>query len=185
MNMSEIVSGTAVNGPEMGETRELQPMGYTAHSEKAENKSLIEEQPVATGQAGGELGKDEFLRMLITEMQNQDPLDPVDNKEMIAQLAQFSALEQMQNLNTQFEEYRQDVNLLMGLMLKGQEIDAKLADGTMVVGKIDRVFFRDGALSILVGENEYPVSNIVHITAPEDEAPSSIGPDKPYVVEEA
>lgn len=45
-----------------------------------------------------ELGKDEFLQLLVTQMQYQDPLSPMDNSQMIAQLAQFSSLEQMTNV---------------------------------------------------------------------------------------
>ncbi|NCC53563.1 MAG: hypothetical protein EOM20_20460, partial [Spartobacteria bacterium] len=44
---------------------------------------------LSTGAAGGTLGKNEFLELLTTQLTNQDPLEPVDNTEMIAQLAQF------------------------------------------------------------------------------------------------
>ena len=47
----------------------------------------------------GELDKDAFLRLLTTQLSNQDPLNPMEDREFIAQLAQFSSLEQMQNLN--------------------------------------------------------------------------------------
>ncbi|MCE0739122.1 flagellar hook assembly protein FlgD [Bacillus inaquosorum] len=53
------------------------------------------------------LGKDEFLKILMTQVQNQDPLNPVDDKEFISQMATFSSLEQMMNMNktmTQFVE---------------------------------------------------------------------------------
>lgn len=52
----------------------------------------------------GDLGKDAFIQLLVTQLQNQDPLDPVDDKEFISQMAQFSALEQMQNLNGSFKD---------------------------------------------------------------------------------
>lgn len=50
-----------------------------------------------------QLGKDDFMKLLIAEMRNQDPLEPIDNAKSIAQLAQFSSLEGMEKLNKSFE----------------------------------------------------------------------------------
>ena len=49
------------------------------------------------------LGKDDFLRLLVAQLQNQDPLNPMDNSQFVAQTAQFSSLEQMQNMNKTLE----------------------------------------------------------------------------------
>ena len=56
----------------------------------------------ATGD-NSSLGKDAFLQILITQLQNQDPTQPMDDKEFISQMAQFSSLEQMQNMTTAME----------------------------------------------------------------------------------
>jgi len=57
----------------------------------------------ATAVPRKELGKDDFLKLLITQLANQDPLSPVDNSQMIAQLAQFSSLEQMQGVTSRLD----------------------------------------------------------------------------------
>jgi flagellar basal-body rod modification protein FlgD len=49
------------------------------------------------------MGKDEFVKLLITQMKNQDPMNPMDGKDLAAQLAQFSSVEQLININTKLD----------------------------------------------------------------------------------
>lgn len=58
-----------------------------------------------TNAAGGALGKDEFVKLLVTEMKNQDPTSPMDGKALAAQLAQFSSVEQLININTKLDNF--------------------------------------------------------------------------------
>ncbi len=57
-----------------------------------------------TGQSS--LGKDDFMKLLFAQMKNQDPQNPMDDREMAAQLAQFSSLEQMTNVNTNLADLK-------------------------------------------------------------------------------
>jgi flagellar basal-body rod modification protein FlgD len=83
------------------------------------------------------LGKDDFLHLLITQLQNQDPLNPTDHTEFTAQLAQFSSLEQLNNVNTNLEQlqnFQASTNNSQAVSLLGKEITTngnylKLADG--------------------------------------------------------
>ena len=58
----------------------------------------------ATSATNNTLGKDDFLQLLITKLTYQDPLNPMQDEEFVAQLAQFSTLEQMENINSNLEE---------------------------------------------------------------------------------
>lgn len=51
------------------------------------------------------LGKDDFLRILMTQLQNQDPMNPMQDKDFIAQMATFTSLEQMTNMNKMLEQF--------------------------------------------------------------------------------
>ena len=55
-----------------------------------------------------DLGKDAFLQLMIAQLQNQDPLSPAKNEDFIAQLAQFSSVEGIQNINSSIEELATD-----------------------------------------------------------------------------
>ncbi len=73
------------------------------------------------------MGKDDFLTMMIAQLQHQDPLNPLDGTDFTAQLAQFSSLEQLSNMNTQLETlglYQSSLNNTQSVSLIGKEITA-------------------------------------------------------------
>lgn len=83
------------------------------------------------------LGKDDFLKLLMTQMQNQDPTKPMDDTQSIAQLAQFSSLEQMQNLNTAMTSLK--ANNMIGDTVgfkDGNESVAGVVNGVSIAGDV-------------------------------------------------
>ena len=62
----------------------------------------------STREVSSTLGKDDFLNLLVTQLQNQDPLKPMDSTEFTAQLAQFTSLEQLSNINTNLKTLRRE-----------------------------------------------------------------------------
>lgn len=112
------------------------------------------------GVPGGELGKDAFLQLLVEQMKNQDPLSPMDSRESIAQLAQFSSLEQMQNVNDQLEEMRQFSGFMEAAALAGREVELTLMDQTQVAGVVNQVSRMGGELALHVDGTAVPVSEI-------------------------
>lgn len=83
-----------------------------------------------------EMGRDDFLRLLVTQLRYQDPLKPVEDKEFVAQLAQFSALEQMQNV-------AESNYLSYGSRLLGKTVLARTEMGDMIDGVAMSVYRRD------------------------------------------
>jgi len=83
------------------------------------------------------LGKDDFLKMLVAQLKNQDPLKPMDGTEFAAQLAQFSSLEQLTNMNTQLENlglYQTTMNNTQAVNLLGKVVTVNQGNQFQVDG---------------------------------------------------
>ena len=80
--------------------------------------------------ANHELGKDDFLKILITQMSNQDPTSPLENTEFIAQMAQFSSLEQMTNMSQSFEKLSVMMHTSEAASMLGRTVELDVGDTT-------------------------------------------------------
>src|SRR5690554_8108361 len=113
------------------------------------------------------LGKDDFLRLLITQLRYQDPISPVDDKEFIAQMAQFSSLEQMQNLNTNMSEMMLAQQKLTSLgqatQMIGKSVELFTHEGESIFGQVSGVQFKNGWPEIIVDGKLYDFGEIVAI----------------------
>jgi flagellar basal-body rod modification protein FlgD len=109
---------------------------------------------------GSDLGKDEFLRLLVTQMQNQDPVNPMDSSQFASQLAQFNSVEQLINVNTSLDN-----------MSKSQEIIGAGLSNTLAAslpGKQVKAYANvisfDGTKPVEFGYNLESTADAVKIT---------------------
>jgi len=100
---------------------------------------------IAPRSAKGAMGKDDFLKLLMTQLQHQDPLNPMDQKDFSAQLAQFSSLEQLSNIGSGIKDLRSgfgDETKLNALSMIGRQVQAsgselELMEGHPVAVKLE------------------------------------------------
>ena len=110
-----------------------------------------------------ELGKDDFLKLLITQLQNQDPTDPMENQDFIAQMAQFSSLEQMTNMSTSFAKMASFISSQEATGTLGKTVELNVGD-TTTIGIVEGATRGDNP-QILVNGMYYTLDKIEAIYA--------------------
>jgi flagellar basal-body rod modification protein FlgD len=111
-----------------------------------------------------QLGKDDFLKLLITQLSKQDPTNPLKDQDFIAQMANFSSLEQMKNISTNLQklEARQNYNLI-GKLVSGPDF----VSGEIITGIVGAIFFdKDGKSFARVNGRTVEIEKINFISDP-------------------
>lgn len=110
-----------------------------------------------------DIGKNEFLQLLVAQMANQDPLSPASDNEFIAQMAQFSTLEQMQNLNQSYDI--QKAQTLMGEYVVGEIPATQSTNGrpVPVAGLVEAMAIEKGGVYLKIGGNKLPLSGVTGV----------------------
>src|SRR5579875_1614468 len=119
----------------------------------------------------GQLNENSFLQLLVTQLQNQDPLAPQDNTQMIAQLAQFSALEQMTNVAqtdsqvlSAIQTLTSETNLMLAHQLLGTQVKITDNSGQQVQGTVSAVSLSQGSPQVVVNGISYPITQVVQMS---------------------
>lgn len=116
-----------------------------------------------TSKDQGEMGKDDFMKLLVTQLRYQDPMKPMEDKEFIAQMAQFSALEQMQNLNTYFLSTQ-------ALSMIGKNVSWSDDQGAIHSGVVKAVHMASGTATLSIGDALVEMDKVVSVQDATEEA---------------
>ena len=104
------------------------------------------------------LGKDDFLKLLITQMSHQDPTSPMENTEFIAQMAQFSSLEQITNMNQSFQQMNAVLASNQATQVLGKTVEVDL-NGASASGVVDAVTYGENP-QVRIGNMFYDMKSI-------------------------
>lgn len=137
----------------------------------AANTSSSPSSSTAANPLGQALGQDDFLKLMIAELQNQDPSQTTDSTQFVAQLAQFSALEQMTNvaqavgkLDSDLTALSQQNLLAQGAALLGKQVSGIDAQGHTVQGTVSQVMMQDGNVQLQVGSATLTIAQVSTIS---------------------
>jgi flagellar basal-body rod modification protein FlgD len=112
------------------------------------------------------LDLDQFLSLLITELQNQDPLDPTENSEIVQQIGQIRDIGATDQLTTTLSGLRESQELVTASGLIGQKIEGLANDASPVNGRVDRVTVEsdpktsERSVKVHVGNQTLDIKNI-------------------------
>jgi len=124
------------------------------------NYKASEESTSQTKKGTSELGKDAFLELLVCQMQNQDPLEPSSDTEFVAQLAQFSSLEQLQNLSGESEKSQAFSLVGKHVVMKVEDTNGKT---TYPEGEVEFVSMSGKDIKINVNGVAYDYSELYSV----------------------
>ncbi|NIK68832.1 flagellar hook capping FlgD N-terminal domain-containing protein [Paenibacillus sp. BK720] len=123
------------------------------------------------------LGKDAFLELLVTQLKNQDPLQPQDNAAFITQMAQFTSVEQLMNMSDQLSQLNQNLGTassMIGKTVSWYELD-DAGETKLMYDKVNSIVSQDGTLyAKFADETMIKLSDVVTVS---DKAPEANQPD--------
>jgi flagellar basal-body rod modification protein FlgD len=117
-----------------------------------------------TGKTGfNSLGTEQFLQLLITELQNQDPMQPMENSEMVQQLNQIWQIQASQGMTESLGAVTLGQNMATATALLGQNIIGLDEQSDLVNGLVERVTIEDGSPMLHVGEHSISLKNVSEV----------------------
>ncbi len=110
----------------------------------------------------------DYMKLLISQLQNQDPLEPLDNNEMASQLAQFSQLQQIESMNTNFAQVLVSMERSYASSLIGKEVSflAESESGMQEIigGVVEEVYYDvDGEILLVAGDRTVNLKDVISV----------------------
>lgn len=113
--------------------------------------------------AFGEIDLNDFIKLMVTELQNQDPLDPMDNAQILEQMSQIRSIKSNDRLTDTLEAVSLGQSLVTASNLLERTIVGLSDRSETVTGRVDRVSIQDGLAKLHIGEHTIDLKNVAEI----------------------
>jgi flagellar basal-body rod modification protein FlgD len=110
-----------------------------------------------------QLGSEDFMKLLAVQFQSQDPMKPMEDTAFIAQMAQFSSLQNSTDLNKEMALLRSDQQNLAANGMLGRTVTVSDEDGNPVIGQVSAVLSTNEGPALLINGKEYGLSTVTRI----------------------
>lgn len=122
-------------------------------------------QPSQTGKTGFEgYGSTQFMQMLMAQLTHQNPMEPMNDSEMMNQFVQLNSLSELQSIKSAIGQVVESNQTGYAASLIGKKVKAFSEDGQAVEGIVDSVTVLNGAIQLQVGENKIPLTSVTEVT---------------------
>lgn len=108
----------------------------------------------------------DYLQLLTVQLQNQDPIDPVDQEGMLSDLAQFSMLEGIETMNTSFESMLRLQEVTQGVDLVGKTVQFQDdVTGELKSGSVEELVTAGNAINLIIDGQSIPISSVIGVSS--------------------
>lgn len=131
--------------------------------EGVEGTGRTKETPNSGQQSQVEQQQDQFMTILLEQLKNQNPLNPMSNDKFVGQMAQLTSLQETTKLRESFEDFTRTAQTSKFLSLLGKQVSARTGQGDQVTGEVSRVKFKGGNTVLVIGGREITAGGLQSI----------------------
>jgi|WetSurMetagenome_2_1015567.scaffolds.fasta_scaffold228064_2 flagellar basal-body rod modification protein FlgD len=126
--------------------------------------------PVTTNNAAktalasaNKMDSDQFMQILMAQLTHQNPLEPMDNAEMMSQFSQLNSLQELREIHTGMDKLSSSNQVIYLSSLIGKSVKVNRTDGKVIEGVVEGVVTEKDNPQLRIGNNEYPLDDVIEI----------------------
>jgi flagellar basal-body rod modification protein FlgD len=119
----------------------------------------------AASKANNALDSDQFMQILLSQLTHQNPLEPMDNAEMMTQFSQLNSLQELREIHTSMDKVSASNQVIYLASLIGKTVKVNRTDGNVLEGVVEEVFPEKDNPQLRVGDQKVPLEDVIEVKA--------------------